>query len=95
MKNSKQEPNKKKITSKQIIAIVGVIVLALLYVVTLVLAFFDGPMARHLFQISLFASLGMPLVIWLYIWMYGKITQKHTMADLDIGGHQREEDNQL
>ncbi len=95
MKNNNQEPTKKKITSKQIIAIVGVILLALLYVVTLVLAFFDGPMARRLFQISLFASLAMPLVIWFYIWIYGKLTQKHTIADLDIGGQKREEDNQL
>ncbi len=96
MKNSKQEPNKKKITSKQIIAIVGVIILVLLYIVTLILAFLNGPMAKQLFQICLFASVGIPFVIWFYIWIYGKITQKHTIADFDIGGSkQQQDDSQL
>ena len=80
MKNNKQEPNKKKITSKQMIAIVGVIILVLLYVVTLVLAFFNGPIAKQLFQICLFASVGIPFVIWFYIWIYGKLTQKHKIG---------------
>lgn len=94
MKSNKQEPNKKKITSKQMIAIVGIIILVLLYIGTFILAFLKGPIANQLFQICFFTSICLPFLIWFYIWIYGKFTQKHTMADFDIGGTNCEQDDQ-
>lgn len=85
-KKDKKEGTKKKVTSKQIAAIVGIALLVLLYVVTLFTAIFDSSAAGRLFQACLFATVAVPLLIWVYIWMYGKLTNKSTIADLNIGG---------
>ena len=82
----KKETAKKKVTSKQIAAIAGIVLLVLLYVVTLFAAIFDSSATGSLFQVCLFATIAIPLLIWIYVWMYGKLTQKSTFADLNIGG---------
>lgn len=81
----------KKVTSKQIVAIVGIVLLVLLYVVTLIIAFVDTSASGKLFGICLFATIAVPLLIWIYTWMYGKLTGKHTMADFNLGGKDQEE----
>ncbi len=75
---------KKKVTSKQIVAIIGVVLLVLLYVVTLILAFVDTSASGRMFAISLFSTFAIPVLIWIYTWMYGKLTGKSTMADIDL-----------
>lgn len=82
-------------TSKQIVAIIGIILLVLLYVVTLVLAFVDPAVTGNLFAICLFATIIVPVLIWIYTWMYGKLTGKSTMADLNIGGKDRVTDEEV
>ena len=77
---------RKSITSKQIVAMAGVILLALLYIVTLAVAIIDTSASGQLFRICLFATIAIPILIWIYIWMYGKLTGKKTMSDLYIGG---------
>lgn len=84
--NDKKE-TKKKITSKQVVALTGVAVLAAMYLITLIVAIFDQDRLGRLFQACLTATVAIPLLIWIYIWMYGKLTGKHTMADLDLGGN--------
>lgn len=81
MKNTK-----KKMTSKQIVAIIGIVLLVLLYVITLILAFVDPAVTGDLFAICLFSTILVPVLIWIYTWMYGKMTGKSTMADFNIGG---------
>lgn len=76
---------KKKTTSKQIVAIVGVVLLILLYVITLFAAIFDSSASGRMFQACLFATVAIPLLIWIYTWMWGKFTGKSTIADLNIG----------
>ncbi len=83
--NDKKE-TKKKITSKQVVALTGVAVLVAMYLITLIVAIFDQDRSGRLFQACLTATVVIPLLIWIYIWMYGKLTGKHTMADLDLGG---------
>lgn len=83
---SDKNVKKRKITSKQIVALAGVILLAAMYLVTLIVAIFDQDSSGRLFQACLVATIAIPLLIWVYIWMYGKLTGKHTMADLDLGG---------
>ena len=73
-------------TSKQVVALVGVILLVAIYLITLIAAIFDQDSSGRLFRACLAATLAIPLLIWIYIWMYGKLTGKHTMADLDLGG---------
>ena len=88
MKQNCTNENKppKKTTSKQIVAIIGVVLLAAMYVITLIAAIFFNSNSMLLFRACLIGTFTIPLLIWVYIWMYGKLTQKHTMADFDLGG---------
>ncbi len=76
---------KRKITSKQIVAMSGVILLALLYLITLVIAFTDTSDSGRLFTLCIFATVAVPMLIWVYTWIYGKLTGRHTIADFDLG----------
>lgn len=84
---SDKKENNRKMTSKQVVALVGVILLAAIYLITLIVAIFDQDSSGRLFQACLVATVAIPLLIWIYIWMYGKLSGKHTMADLDLGGN--------
>ena len=57
--------------------------LVLLYIITLICAIFNFDGAGRMFKVSLFATIFIPIILWLYIWMYGKLTNKHTIADFD------------
>lgn len=87
-KNNTDSANKGKsgITSKQIVAIIGIVLLVLLYIIALVAAFVDTSSSGRFFGIALTATIVVPLLIWIYTWMYGKMTNKKTIADLNIGG---------
>lgn len=76
--------NQKKITSKQILAIIGILLLIALYIIALVAAITDNSASGRLFMMCLFATIAVPILIWVYTWMYGKLTNKHTFADFDI-----------
>ncbi len=85
MKHNKPNTDStKKVTSKQIVAITGIVLLVLLYVITLVVAFMDSSASGKLFALCLFATIAIPFLIWIYTWMYGKLTGKHTFADMDL-----------
>lgn len=60
---------------------IGVILLALLYIVTLIVAIVDNSEAGRWFMSCIFATVAIPLLIWIYVWLYGKFTGKHTIAD--------------
>ena len=70
--------DKKKKTPKQIAALVCVGLLVLLYVVTLVVAF---PGADRLFQACLVATVGLPILLWIYMWLYGKMKDRFEERD--------------
>ncbi len=91
MSGKNEDKQKKKITSRQVVAMAGVILLAALYLVTLAVAIFDRDSSGRLFQACLVGTIAIPLLIWVYIWMYGKLRGKHTMADLDLGGKSQEQ----
>lgn len=71
-----------KKTHKQIAAIVCIVLLLLLYVATLVVAILDFPGSDRLFAACLGATIGVPILLWIYIAAYGKLTNKKSMADL-------------
>lgn len=89
MSDDRQE--RKKITSRQVVALIGVILLVAMYLITLIVAIFDQDNSGRLFQACLVATVAIPLLIWIYIWMYGKLTGKHTIADPDLGGKDGEQ----
>lgn len=83
MKNTKSNDtnNKKKITSKQVVAMVGVILLVLMYLVTLVMAFVDSSASGKYFALCLACTFIVPIIIWIYSWMYGRMTGKKVPGD--------------
>ena len=84
---------KRKVTSRQVVAIIGIVLLVLMYIVTLIAAIADSSASGRLFRICLYATVVIPILIWVYTWMYGKLTQKHTFADFDLGGNAEEVQN--
>lgn len=78
-----QNKDKKKVTSKQVVAMTGVILLVLLYVVTLIVSIVDKSASGQWFMICLMATVAIPILIWIYTWMYGKLTGKKTIADVN------------
>lgn len=75
---------KKKMTPKRIAAIVALVFLAVLYIGTFVVALVYPPGAGNLFGVCLMATIAVPLLAWIYIWLYGQMTGKKTMADLNL-----------
>lgn len=70
--------------SKQIAAWSCIVLLVLLYVATFVIALLDFPGSGALFQSCLVATIGLPILLWIYIWLYGKIKERHTGSSDDI-----------
>lgn len=93
--NSNHSSGKKKMTSKQVVAIIGIVLLVLMYIVTLIVAIVDTSASGRMFGICLLSTFAIPLLIWIYTWMYGKMTGKSTMADLNIGGEDHVTDEEV
>lgn len=71
-------------TPKRIAAWVAIVLLAGLYIVTFVVALVYPPGAGNLFGACLMATVAVPLLAWIYIWLYGQMTGKKTIADLNL-----------
>lgn len=76
----------KKKSPKQIAALLCVILLVGLYVFTLICALLNFEGWQRLFASCLVATIGLPILLWIYIWLYGKMKDRHTIASFDIGG---------
>ena len=77
--------DKKKKTPKQIAALVCVGLLLLLYLATLVVACLNFPGDDRLFQACLVATVGLPILLWIYIWLFGKIKERRQGQDNSNG----------
>ncbi len=76
--------------TKQIAAWICIISLLLLYIATFIIALLDFPGSDSLFRACLAATVLLPILLWIYIWLYGKVKNKHTMASMDIFQTDRE-----
>ena len=79
--NAPKDTPKRKYTSKQVAAIIGIALLAMLYISTLIAAIADSSSTGVWFRASLFATMALPFLIWIYVWIYGKLTGKLIAAD--------------
>lgn len=77
---SGSDNNKKKVTSKQVVAMCGVILLVLLYIATLLAAIFDTSASANLFWVCLMCTIIVPIIIWIYTWLWGRL---HDKSDSD------------
>ncbi len=82
--SSNSDQNSHKRTPKQIAALICVILLAAMYIVTLIVAFLDLGDAGRLFAGCLLMTIALPILLWIYIWLYGIYRNKHNMASLDM-----------
>lgn len=74
--------NKNKWTPKRICAILCIIFLVMIYLGTLIAAIVMPESGSRLFAICLFATVVVPIVAYIYIWIYSKITGKRTIASV-------------
>lgn len=74
----------KKGKGKQIIAMTAIVLLVALYVVTLITAFLDSSASGQLFKFCLICTIVVPVLAWIFIWIYGQTTGKKTIADLNL-----------
>lgn len=61
---------------KQILAISGIVLLVGLYLSTLILAITDNSHTQHLFRASVYATVIIPVLIWVYHFIYRLIHKK-------------------
>lgn len=90
-----EKESKKKITSKQVVAMVGVILLVLMYVLTLVMALIDNSASGRFFMLSLGCTLVIPVIIFIYSWMYGRLTDTKAIGDPDSPAEETNQPKQL
>lgn len=67
---------------KQIAAIICIALLVFLYVATLVVSILDFPGSDRLFGACIIATIGLPILLWIFIWVYGRYTSKSTIAEI-------------
>lgn len=88
-----------KKSPKQIAAILCIILLVLLYIATLIVALLDFPGSDRLFAACLMATIGLPILLWIFIWVYGRYTSKQTISDIfpqqDNGAEESEKSSSI
>ncbi|MCD8096730.1 MAG: hypothetical protein LUE31_01565 [Lachnospiraceae bacterium] len=55
---------------KRIMAIIALIVIGLLYLCTFILAFIQGERAKDLLMLSLVATVVIPVLMYIYLWLF-------------------------
>lgn len=90
----KQTSNKKqnKKSKKQILAIIGIAAIIFMALLTLFAAFFDS--TGHLFSACMVAMIGLPILLWICIWVIGYYEQKNSIASFDLHFSKDESDSE-
>ena len=71
----------KKKTSVRIAAWIGIILLIILYAATLLVAIFDFAGSRRLFNSLLIADIALPILLWIYIWIFKQVQERKAEAE--------------
>lgn len=61
---------------KKIVAIIGVIILVSLYIITFIVAILNKPGSEQLFKACIYATIMIPILIYVYIWIYKLIKKQ-------------------
>lgn len=78
------EQKKSPWNHKRIAALTGVVLLALLYIIFFFVAIFAPKLPDGMFMMVLVATIFIPLLVWVYIWLYGVMKNRHTIASFDL-----------
>ena len=68
--------------SQRIVALVGVVLLAIVIIALLLTAIFDP--TGVWFRACLVLAIALPILLWIYVWLYGMLKQKKTMASFEF-----------
>jgi len=90
--SAKKAGGRKKITPRRIAAMAGVIFLGLLYIVTLIVALIGHSASGRLLWSCIFATVAVPILIWVYIWLYEKITGRRNLTESPAGSFTEPDD---
>lgn len=55
---------------KRVLALLAVIVIALLYLTTLILSFCQSEQAKELLMVSIVATVVLPVLLYIYLWLF-------------------------
>ena len=61
---------------KQIAAWICIIALAALYIATFLTAILDAPGSGALFRTCLGATIVLPTLLWMYLWLYSRLRER-------------------
>lgn len=76
-----QKNNSNKKTPKQIAALGAVVLLVLMYLVTFIAAFVFPASAGNLFMLCVFGTIAVPFLLWIYLWLFQKMTHREENND--------------
>lgn len=79
--------------TKQVLAIIGIILLVSLYVITLVCAITDNTSTMQVFMASVFATVVIPVMIWAYSFIFRLI--KKNSQEKEEQEQNRKKDNSI
>lgn len=80
--------------TKQILAILGIILLASLYVATLVFAIIGSENAMNWFRASVYATVVVPVLIWAYGFVYRLLRDHFSLREDDPASSARSSDSE-
>lgn len=61
---------------KRIAAWICILALIALYIATFFTAIFDMPDSGRMFQTCLGATIVLPVLLWMYLWLYGRLKER-------------------
>ncbi len=64
-------------------ALTGVILIVVMVIATLISAVVDS--TGRVFRSCLIVTIALPIALWVFIWAYGAMTHRHTIASFDLG----------
>ena len=71
---------------QQLLALSGVILIGGLFLSVAIFSIVKTDWAEKVAKGLIGVSLVLPLLIWVNLWLFGKVFHKHTIADFDFGG---------
>lgn len=84
---NKSENNRSGYTkSQRLIALSGVILIGGLFLSLAIFSFIKTEWAQTVAKGCIGVAVVLPLLIWVNLWLFGKVFHKHTIADFDFGG---------
>ena len=77
---------------KRVLALIGLILIALLILAFFGVALFGGPDSKNLFMALAGAVVAVPIFIWLILWALSAMTGRHNIASLDAMSSNKQHD---